>query len=68
MSKCFVCEKNLGKTYSIKIKKDNNYFHTCSYECNTKMKNKFGEDFWEHTINKTDFIVPVTNRVYTLKG
>tara|TARA_B100001057_G_C22255273_1_gene721101 strand:- start:298 stop:588 length:291 start_codon:yes stop_codon:yes gene_type:complete len=22
------------------------------------MKEKFGEDFWEHTLNKTDFIVP----------
>ena len=58
MSKCFVCEKCLGNSYSLKIKKDNNYFHTCSYSCNLEMKEKFGEDFWEHTLNKTDFIVP----------
>ena len=58
MSKCFVCGKCLGNTYSLKIKKDDNYVHTCSYICNTKMEEKFGEDFWEYTINKTDFIVP----------
>ena len=58
MSKCFVCEKCLGNTYSLKIKKDDNYFHTCSYGCNLKMEEKYGEDFWEHTLNKTDFIVP----------
>ena len=22
------------------------------------MEEKFGEDFWEHTVNKTDFIIP----------
>jgi len=58
MSKCFVCEKCLGNTYSLKIKKGDNYFHTCSYGCNLKMEEKYGEDFWEHTLNKTDFIVP----------
>ena len=58
MPKCFVCGNCHGNTYSLKIKKDDKYFHTCSYNCNTKMEEKFGEDFWDHTINKTDFIIP----------
>ena len=58
MPKCFVCENCIKNTYSLKIKKDDIYFHTCSYNCNTKMEEKFGEDFWEHTVNKTDFIIP----------
>lgn len=58
MPKCFVCEKSLGNTYSLKLKKDGNCFHTCSYNCNMMMHEKFGSDFWEHTVNKTDFISP----------
>ena len=58
MSKCFICEKCLKNTYSLKIKKDGHYFHTCSYNCNLEMNEKFGSDFWENTINKTDYIIP----------
>ena len=48
----------MGNTYSIKFKKDNKYYYTCTYECNLKMADKFGKDFWENVINKTDFITP----------
>ena len=58
MNKCFVCEKSIGNTYSLRLKKEDNYFHSCSYDCNTKMEEKFGDNFWEHTINKSDFIIP----------
>ena len=53
---CVICEKCLGKTYSLKLKKDNEYFHTCSYSCNMKMKYNFDKDFWKYVINKSDFI------------
>ena len=56
MNKCIICEKNLGNTYSLKIKKDNTYFHTCSYNCNCKVEEKLGDDYWFYVTNKTDFI------------
>ena len=58
MNKCIICEKNLGNTYSLKIKKDNTYFHTCSYNCNCKVEEKLGDDYWFYVTNKTDFIKP----------
>ena len=58
MSKCFVCKNNLGNTYSLRLKKDNNYFHTCSYNCNMKMKDTFDKDYWDFVVNKSDFINP----------
>ena len=58
MNKCIICEKNLGNTYSIRIKKEGNYFHTCSHNCNCKMEDKMGDDYWLYVVNKTDFIKP----------
>ena len=57
MNTCFVCEKNLGNTYSLRLKKEGNYFHTCSYNCNCKMEDKMGDDYWLYVVNKTDFII-----------
>ena len=34
------------------------YFHTCSYNCNCKVEEKLGEDYWFYVTNKTDFIKP----------
>ena len=53
---CVICDKCLGNTYSLKLKKEGKYFHTCSYTCNMKMAENFDEDFWKHVINKSDFI------------
>lgn len=58
MNKCIVCEKNLGNTYSLRIKKEGNYFHTCSYNCNCNVEEKMGNDYWMYVVNKTDFIKP----------
>ena len=57
---CVICKKCLGTTYSLKLKKENEYFHTCSYNCNMKMEDNFDKDFWTHVINKSDFINPNT--------
>ena len=61
MSMCFICNNCLGNTYSLKLKdskKDNNYIHTCSYECNMKMSEEYEGDFWKGVQNKSDFINP----------
>jgi hypothetical protein len=56
---CVICENCLGKTFSLILKKDNEYFHTCSYTCNMKMAENFDKDFWTYVINKSDFINPL---------
>ena len=55
---CVICKKCLGKTYSLKLKKDDDYFHTCSYACNMKIEEMFDKDFWKYVTNKSDFINP----------
>ena len=56
---CVICEKCLGKTFSLRLKKDNEYFHTCSYACNMKMEKEFDKEFWTYVINKSDFVNPL---------
>ena len=58
---CCVCEKNLGNTYSLKIIKESKTSHTCSYNCNQRVCEIIGEDYWKYVMNKTDFIHPVMN-------
>ena len=59
-SVCHVCQKNIGNTYSLKLVKAGDHY-TCSYDCNMRMHDKFGEDFWHFVINKSDFINPINN-------
>lgn len=59
MSKCFICNNSLVNTYSLKVKKEDNIVYTCSYNCNMKMNEEMGEDFWNNVKNKCDFINPI---------
>ena len=59
MSKCFICNNSLVNTYSLKVKNEDNIVYTCSYNCNMKMNEEIGEDFWKNVKNKGDFINPI---------
>ena len=59
MSKCFICNNSLEKTYSLKAKHEDNIVYTCSYKCNMKMCEEIGEEFWKNVKNKGDFINPI---------
>jgi hypothetical protein len=66
MSQCFICEKSLKKpyaekSYSVKLKKEGCVSYSCSYNCNKKLHEKYGNDFWEYVINKGDFVNPFKN-------
>ena len=58
---CVICGKCTEGKYSLKLKKEENYFHSCSYNCNMKMKENFDDDFWKYVVNKSDFINPSYN-------
>ena len=57
---CHICQKTIGNAYSLKLVKEGEQFHTCSYDCNMRMNDEFGEGFWKFVINKSDFINPCT--------
>ena len=65
MDKCFICENCLGNTFSLYINKDDKKYHTCSYNCNLKVEEKLGEDYWEFVVNKSDFINPFNKNPFS---
>ena len=58
---CCVCDNKMSNTYSLKINKDDNTYHTCGYNCNQNVCKIIGEDYWKYVVNKSDFIIPSMN-------